>query len=207
MSRRLPILVITLLVVAALVVLVLRDTGSKPYAIPRSTLSGWTVVTGDAGEPWIAGLRPPDLLTKTLFEQLSDKARMKFSPATPILPLVMRDEYADGLQGVHSVENILGYARDAGLESAPFEPVCLAHHVRGGGASGELYFVVFESEAFRDFRQDIIPAFPEHAGTGIYDSAALRAILPIAITEGTSNTWWPIAFDQATDCVAQVFVN
>jgi hypothetical protein len=119
----------------------------------------------------------------------------------------MRDEYADGLQGVHSVENILRFARDAGLESAPLEPVCLAHRTRGGSPSDELYFVVFESAAFRDFRQDIIPAFPEHAGTGIYDSAALRAILPIAVTEGSSNTWWPIAFDQARDCVAQIFVK
>jgi hypothetical protein len=207
MSRRIVILSVTLLVVAGLVVLILRDTGSEPYSVPRNTLSGWTLGVGGTDEPWIAGLRPPVLLTKTLLEQLSDKAGARLSDATPTLPLVMRDEYADGLQGVHSVENILRFARDAGLESAPFQPVCLARHTRGERASGELYFVVFEASAFRDFRQDIIPAFPEHAGTGIYDSGGLLAILPIAVSEGSSNTWWPIAFDQARDCVAQIFVE
>ncbi len=45
-AKSLVILGTATLVVAALVWLVVRDTGSEPYTIQGSSLSGWTVVVG-----------------------------------------------------------------------------------------------------------------------------------------------------------------
>jgi hypothetical protein len=106
---------------------------------------------------------------------------------------------------VHSVDTILRFARDAALETTAFEPVCLAQHHSRDGA--EVFFVVFESPAFRGFRQDIIPAFPEHAGTGVYDSGALRPVLVLGGSDDQFARWWPINIDDAKDCIARVLVK
>lgn len=192
--------------VAALVWLVFRDARSEPYAVASSALSGWKLVQGGSEDPWIAAAQPPAALSSALFKQLGEKAGETLTrPSSITLPLVMRDEYDDGLQGVHSVDTILRFARDAGIETTPFQPVCLAHHQARDGA--EVFFVVFDSPAFRQFRQDIIPAFPEHAGTGIYDSGALREILVLGATDDQFARWWPITVDDAKDCIARVLVK
>src|SRR5580765_6073607 len=118
-------------VVAGLVMSVVRDRTSEPYVVPRSALAGWTVVTGQPEDAWIVAARPPASLTDSLFRQLASKARTPvIAPPRPDLPLVLRAEYADALQGVWSTDEIVGAAESSQIETAMFEPVCVAHKIR-----------------------------------------------------------------------------
>ena len=116
---------------------------------------------------------------------------------------MLQAEYAESLQGVMSVDNILQTARLVGLQEARFDPVCVGVVRRtDGGRTGELYFVVLSSPAFDDFRQRLAPAFPEHAGTAPFDPAAVRPVLPIASTDKDVSRWWPLEIDPDRDCLA-----
>ena len=188
--------------VGLLVWMVFRDAGSEPYAIDPVAWSGWTIVPGRPEDPWILAARPSTQLSSALLAQINGKRSTHVAaPGRMLLPLVLRREYEEGLQGVYSVDAVVRFAREAGIENATFDPVCLAHK---RDATGELVFVLLESSVFGQFRQDVIPAFPEHAGTGFYDSGALRPLLVVDDSAGDSGRWWPIAVNEANDCEARV---
>jgi hypothetical protein len=195
--------------VAILVWTIVGDRASRPYAVPRSALSGWTIVASQGDEPWVLAARPPATVSASLFEQISDKTGQPLTAAAPAaLPLVMRSEYDDALQGVYGIDFLIRTARDAGIETAVFEPVCVAHRVDAGtGQKGELFFVAFTSPAFRELREDLVPPQPEHGGIGVYEPAALIPILPVAASTGMTGRVWPNAFDQRTDCQAPLLAN
>jgi hypothetical protein len=181
---------------------VIRSRG--PYHVDAVALSGWTLVTAPAGDPALVALQPPPRLATDVFQQLLQRTgRSLVTPVRSSVPLVLRDEYADSLQGVLSVEDILDRARDAGIEAARFEPVCLGQ--RGESAQGRsdaLIFVVFDAPVFDKFRDELTPLFPEHAGAVPYNPKALHPILAIATTCRDVARWWPIALHQQADCVA-----
>jgi hypothetical protein len=191
-------------VTAGLIGTILRDAGSRPYAIPRTALSGWTLEAGGPDEPWLVGAHPPDSVAAALFRDVAAKTSEPLvAPGRTSLGLVLRSEYDEGLQGVYGVDAILRMARDAGLEGASFEPVCLAHRVVSDGPTRrELFFVAFTAPEFNQLREDLIPPFPEHAGTGTYDPTTLSAILAIGATDDDFARWFPFAFDKQVDCIA-----
>ena len=177
-----------------------------PYAIPRDTLSGWTLVTSDGTDPWVVGAKPPDSLTRSLFEEVSRRAgRTLVAPPHPALPLVLRSEFDDGLQGVYGTDSVLRIASDAGIESEHFQPVCLGHRSSNGPEGrADLYFVAFDSPAFNQMRVDLLPAQPEHAGVGVYEPATLTPILVVGATDKSFERWWPLTFDRGGDCVTDL---
>jgi hypothetical protein len=63
-------------------------------------------------------------------------------------------------------------------------------------------FVIFTSPEFQQMRLDLLPDFPEHAGTGIYEPGTVTPILPFAQRGGDFSRWWPLAVDPRTDCQA-----
>jgi len=127
------------------------------------------------------------------------------APAHPGLPLVLRTEFDEGLQGVYGTDSVLRIARESGVETSTFEPVCLAHHTasRPQGRA-ELYFVPFVSAAFTNVRVDLVPAQAEHGGIGIYEPSTLIPALIVGSTEADVDGWWPLAFDRERDCEAPV---
>jgi hypothetical protein len=193
----------------ALVWGLLRDQRWRPYHVDRAALSGWTVVLGAAGDPWVVALEPPASLTASLFQQVSKKAnRPLIAPRHAALPLVMRPEHAEALQGVYGATDIQRIAKQEITGDSPFEPVCIGHRIdRHGSGSGELFFLAVTSPAFDALRLDIRPDFPEHAGIGVYDPGALTAVLPIAATGTDFDRWWPIRLDRTSDCEAQVTIE
>lgn len=194
-------------VVTAFVLTILRDASSEPYSVARSTLTGWPVVVGTAADPWVIGSQAPAALTAGLFKQVSAKTHQTLvAPPHAALGLVLRSEYDEGLQGVYGADAIARMARDAGIEAATFEPVCIGHRVDAHGPGRrELYFVAFDAPEFRQLRTDLIPPFPEHAGTGFYDPTTLSAaILSVAATDDDFAHWWPFAFDKQVDCIASL---
>jgi hypothetical protein len=196
-------------VVGVLVWLVVVDRQSQPYTLEGSLLTGWTIVHGAADDPWVLAVQPPQALTTSLFQQVSNKVgRPLIPPPHSTLPLVMRREHDDALQGVFGVTDIDRMARGTFSDTSRFDPVCVGHlvdnHTAGGG---ELFFLAVNSKEFNDLRIEIQPDFPEHAGIGIYDAGSLTPILPIASTDKDFERWWPIRLDEAVNCQAQVVVK
>lgn len=194
------------MVVGGLVWTILRDSRSEPYSIPRAALSGWTLEAGGAEDPWVVAARPPAAVAAALLKAVSGKTQQRLiAPPNARLGLVLRSEYDEGLQGVYGADAILRMARDAGLENATFEPICVGHKVDATSTvRRELFFVAFDAPEFRQLRADLIPPFPEHAGTGVYDPTTLSAVLPIGSTDGQLTGWFPFTFDKQVDCIAKV---
>ena len=196
-------------VVAGLVLMVLLDQRSEPYSIDSHLLTGWKIVTGTAADPWVIAVEPPETLTSSLFQQVSRKVgRTLVAPPHSALPLVMRKEHDDALQGVFGLTDIDRMARGTFSDTSRFEPVCIGHLVDDRkGSKGELFFLAVNSREFNDLRIEIQPDFPEHAGIGIYDAGSLTPILPIATTDEDFERWWPIRLDETVNCQAQVLVQ
>ena len=186
-----------------------RDLRSRQYHVDRAALSGWTVVLGAPEDPWIVALEPPASLTTSLLQQVATNVdRRLVAPRHAALPLVMRQEHDEALQGVYGAEDIQRMARQVIAGESTFEPVCIGHRVNPvGAASGELYFLAVTSPAFNALRLELRPDFPEHAGIGVYDAGALTPILPIATDGSDFGHWWPIRLEQIADCQAQVTVE
>jgi hypothetical protein len=196
-------------VIAGLIWTIWRDAGSEPYAVPRAALSGWTLEAGGADDPWLIGAHPPEAVSAALFKEVAAKTSGPLvAPRRTSLGLVLRSEYDEGLQGVYGVDAILRMAGNAGIERAAFEPVCVAHRVATDGpVRRELFFVAFTAPEFNQLREDLIPPFPEHAGTGTYDPTTLGAILAIGATDNDFARWFPFTFDRQVDCVATLNIE
>jgi hypothetical protein len=204
-KRLLGFVAVLTLAVAALVWTIVRNVGSEPYTVDRAALASWSIVTGNAGDPWVVAAQPSEALATSLLRQAQAKGVItEAGDARIVLPLILRQEYEDGLQGVHSVDALVRVARDAGLEGETFTPVCVGHKRHEGAAP--LLFIALDSNRFRLFRNDAIPAFPEHAGTGVYDAGAITPILVVG-QDAAAIHWWPLQIDQAKDCEARIELN
>lgn len=181
----------------------------RPYNVESVELSGWTLETSPPDDPALVALQPPPPLSTDLFQQLFQRTGESLvAPAHPSVPLVLRGEYADSLQGVLSVEDILNKARDLGLETARFEPICMGRRRESApGRSDALFFVLFEAPVFDEFRDELTPLFPEHAGAFPYEPKALSPILTIAATDRRFERWWPMAAKTELDCRAPLRVT
>jgi len=186
-----------------------HDIQSRQYHVDRASLSGWTVVLGAPEDPWVVALEPPASLTTSLLQQVKTNVdRRVVAPRHAALPLVMRREHDEALQGVYGPADIQRMARQAIDGESTFEPVCIGRRIDPhGAASGELYFLAVTSPAFNALRLELQPDFPEHAGIGVYDAGALTPALPIATTGADFGRWWPIRLERNTDCQAQVTVE
>jgi hypothetical protein len=209
MRKSVVIMSLVALVVLALVWLVLRDKASEPYSVQTAMLSGWKVVLGTGEDPWVVALEPPAALTASLFQQVSQKVGQPLvAPPHSALPLVLTQEHADALQGVYGSVDIRRMASGEIDGATTFEPVCIGHRIDSSTSPpGELFFLAFNSAAFDQLRFELQPDFPEHAGTAVYNPAALTPVLPIATRDKNFERWWPIHLEHATDCQAQVVVK
>ena len=198
--------VVTVLLLSAAVMWWRARPDATPYTVPPATLETWTLVTSDGTDPWIVAMKPPEALTASLFAEASRRAgRTLVAPVHPGLPLVLRTEFDEGLQGVYGTDSVLRIARESGVETSTFEPVCLAHHtVSRPQGRADLYFVPFVTDAFTTVRVDLVPAQPEHGGIGIYEPSTLIPALIVGSTEADVDGWWPLAFDRERDCEAPV---
>jgi hypothetical protein len=177
--------------------------------VRRGELTAWTLVTSHGEEPWMLALEPPAALVDSLKDQAGAKAgRTLTSPTRVVMPVVLRDEYADSLQGEFGIDTLVRAAEGDSLELASFEAVCIAkREVTRDGATSELLFLALESRAFWQVRTDIYPEHAEIAGTGTYNPAALSPLVPISGTDEDFDRLLPIRVDPVIDCVATVEVR
>jgi len=181
-----------------------QNTLAEPYVIDDASLSGWTLALAGTqrSAPALITLQPPGELVPELFRQIFHRTMVSTtSPGQPAMPVVLETEFLTALGDVLSPAEILEAARQAGLEEARFDPVCMA--VRRESATGRtLYFVVFEAPAVRGFRQALARLYVEGGGAGSFDPEGLDFVLPIASSDADFVGWWPLEVDRAADCQA-----
>lgn len=194
------------MLVGALAWLWLRSRTQMSVMFSANAFASWPIIVSNGTDPWIVALAPPAAVMSTLSAEVTRRAgRPLVAPTHPGLPLVLRTEFDEGLQGVYGTDSVVRMARDAGVDATHLQPVCLAHRVRDGAEGrAEIYFVPFDSPEFSQLRVDLTPAEPEHAGVGVYEAGTLTPILVIATTDENLDRWWPLQFNAATDCVGLV---
>jgi hypothetical protein len=214
-SRRLIKLAVGLVLLGALGLLFwrsVRGTRAQPYTLTPASLRAWslTTITGARpNEPMLVWQPPPDL-TSSLFGQLFKRSMESMGqPALPGIPLVFQAELARA-QANHPTLTpaaLMAAAREAGMDSAPPRPICLAHRRASGGSNDreQLYFVIFDAPAFGRFRQRFAElgnrAF---AGGAAIDPGQVSPALILALIESSSDHWLPLHADPKVDCVAPI---
>lgn len=209
-KKRSSLLLKSAIAVAAIAVLgylfihSLESTRSEPYMVDRALIGKWALVLESAGgsnAPLLSVRTELELVT-SLFRQLFNRAMESMStPTTASIPIVLRGEFDRGLAGRMTPAELLGAAREAGLESAAHEPRCLAHRrISEPGMTRQTYFAIVASPAIVRFREQLA-----RTAESALDAAALTPVMFIGASDSAFNRWLPIrAGDE--DCVAPIQV-
>ena len=144
-------------------------------------------------------------LARDLFTRMGES--LHYPP--PAMPLVLRSEFQRALAGVLTPEALLDAARQAGLESAAFQPRCMAQQrVSAPGVVRSVFFVLFDLPQFVQFREQVAERV-RAAGrdASLFDPAALSPVLIAADLDGNFSRWLPLRADPDVDCFAPVVVE
>lgn len=213
--KRLLQVVVALVVAAGVAYLFVRsarNTRSEPYTLSPDHLRGWTLVLDPAPESSgvVVALQPPQAMAPRLFQQVFSRAMESLSaPASPAMPLVLQQEFEQAFRGRVAPEALLAAARDAGLEAAAIEPVCLAHRRDSApGATRQLYFALFRLPAFPAFRTKAAALLTEAGGgSGVFDPLALVPVVFIGASDAGFRRWLPLSGDLRASCVAPIVTS
>ena len=199
-------------VLAVLFVRSARDARETPFTVAREDLTPWSLVPGpdiDALGSWLA-LRPPEPLVPPLGRQIFTRGVESVRyPSPALLPLLLRDEFDRALAGILTSDMVMSLAREAGLESATFEPVCMAHRrISEPGATRGVYFVLFDAPTFDEFRQQVAEALRRAGGSAAqFVPAALSPVLIVAGLDENFSRWLPLRATPDADCLAPIEVQ
>jgi hypothetical protein len=205
---------IALVAVAVLAVLVVRSarsTEAQRFTIARQHLAGWTLTLtpdGDALDSLLsitpkAELMPP--LARDLFARTGES--LHYPPAA--MAVVLRREFQRAIAGVLTPQALLDAARQAGLESATFQPRCMARRrISAPGVLRGVYFLLFDLPQFTQFREQVAQRLRAAGGDpSQFDAAALSPVLIAAGLDGSFSGWLPLRADPEADCFAPVVVE
>lgn len=202
---KLVVIAAVLAVLGYLFVHSLETTRSEPYAVERAHLGTWTLVLEPADGPNapLLSARTGVELVSNLFRQLFQRAMESMNtPASSSIPIVLHGEFDRGLAGRMTRDELLVAAREAGIESAPHEPRCLAHRrISEPGNVRQIYFAVIDSPSVVGFRDELAG----HA-EGPFDAAALSPIMIVGASDAIFHRWLPIQADDG-DCMAPIEVR
>jgi hypothetical protein len=125
------------------------------------------------------------------------------------MPLVLQSEVDSRAPGALAPEALLAVAREAGLESATFEPRCMAQRrVSQPGVTRQVYFVLFEWPALNEFRRQVWRRMREAgASASAFDPAALSPVLIVGASDAAFSRWLPLRADADKDCFAPIAVQ
>jgi hypothetical protein len=127
----------------------------------------------------------------------------------PAMPVVLRSEFERAIAGVLAPEALLGAAREAGLESASFQPRCMARRrISAPGVLRGVYFLLFDLPQFIQFREQVAQQL-RAAGRdpSQFDPSALSPVLIAAALDGSFSGWMPLRADSEVDCFAPIVVE
>ena len=216
MTRRQSVLikvvvgVIALGVLGVLFVRSAQSTRSEPYTVTRDRLGRWTLTIDamPARSGVVLGLRPQPELASELFNQVFLRSGESMNgPTPPAMPLVLQRELDDAVGDALAPESLLALARASGLESATFEPRCMAHRrVSEPGSTRQVFFVRFKWPAFDEFRRQVSQQMGAAGHTG-FEPAALSPVLIVAASDAAFATWLPLQASAIDDCLAPIAVR
>jgi hypothetical protein len=184
-----------------------RSTREAAYLIEPAHLKSWSfsIDPGNAPTSALLSIRPPREMAATLFRQLFTRHAESFNgPTQPFVPLVLQDEFNRSFAGRVTSGELLERARKAGLEVGAFSARCMGYRRDSApGVTRQLYFVVFDSPAFTQFR-DALAAIAL-SGSG-YNASALSPVMFVAASDANFNQWLPLR-SVDSDCVAPISVE
>ena len=127
----------------------------------------------------------------------------------PAMPVVLRSEFQRAMAGVLAPEALLDAAREAGLESASFQPRCMAQRrISAPGVLRGVYFLLFDLPQFSQFREQIAQRLRAAGGeASLFDPSALSPVVMAAALDGSFSSWQPIRADPDVDCFAPIVVE
>ncbi len=161
----------------------IQNTNAEPYSIGAAGLSGWRLAVGSEASPVLLGLQPPDGMREAIYQQIFLRTMVSLTQPVVPMPLLLRREYESGLNGSMSLEAVMDMARQAGLETARFEPMCVGQEQLSSGRSQQVYYAVFKAEAFDRFRAELARRQPPSVDANAFDPRALRPMLAIAASD------------------------
>ena len=200
-------------VLAVLFVRSARSTRAQSFTIARQHLAGWTLTLTLApdtdGLDSLLSITPKAELMPPLARDLFARMGESLHYPPPAMPVVLRSEFQRAIAGVLAPEALLDAAREAGLESATFQPRCMAgRRISAPGVLRGVYFLLFDLPEFTRFREQVAQRLrAAGADASLFDPAALSPVLIAAGLEGSFNGWLPLRADPAVDCFAPVVVE
>ena len=189
-----------------------QNAREMPFVVAHEDLTPWSLVLApdrDGLGSWLA-LRPPESLAaplgRQIFGRIGESVRYP-NPAS--LPLLLRDEFDRALAGILTPDVVTNLARTAGLESATFEPLCMARRrISEPGSTRGIYFILFDAPAFDQFRQQVAAMLGRSGGdVSRFDPAALSPVLIVAALDENFSRWLPLRANQDIDCLAPIEVQ
>ena len=205
---------IALLAVAVLAVLFVRSarsTVAQPFTIARQHLAGWTLTLAPDADPLGSSLSivPNAALMRPLANDLFTRMGESLHYPPAAMPVVLRREFQRAMAGVLTPEALLDAARAAGLESATFQPRCMARRrISAPGVLKGVYFLLFDLPQFTRFREQLAQRL-RSAGrdASLFDPTALSPVLIAADLDGSFSGWMPLRADPQADCFAPIVVK
>jgi hypothetical protein len=204
---------IPLVAVAALAVLFVRSaqsTSAQPFTIARQHLAVWTLTLAPDADPLgsLLSITPTPDLMRPLANDLFGRMGESLHYPPPAMPVVLRSEFQRDMAGVLTPEQLLDAAREAGLESATFQPRCMAQkRVSAPGVLRGVYFLVFDLPQFQQFREQVAQRLRAAGRDPLFDPAAMSPVVLAADLDGSFSGWLPLRADPAVDCFAPVVVE
>ena len=198
-------------VLAVLFVRSVESTRAEPFRIQQQDLTGWTLTLAPAGDQLgsLLSITPKAELVRPLGRELFARMgeSLHYPPAT--MPVVLLSEFERAMAGVLTPEALLSAARVAGLESAMFQPRCMARQrISEPGSVRAVYFLLFDLPLFARFREQVAQTL---GATGrdasLFDPAALSPVVIAADLDGSFTRWLPLRADPEADCFAPVTVE
>ncbi len=197
------IAVVVLAVLGALFWRSLHSARSEPYTLSPDTRGAWRLSIEMSSRPNdpVLVLMPPSGYARELFDQVFKRSMESLmAPETPGIPLVLQGELERAGSERITPDALLAMARQAGLEAATPTPRCLAHRrAPEPDARQQLYFVTFDSQAFKTFRWNLASRLGAK-----FEADFLSPALFIGTVQSPSHKWMPLEVDEAKDCIAPI---
>jgi len=198
-------------VLAVLFVRSARSTVAQPFTIARQHLAGWTLTLAPDADPLGSSLSivPNAALMRPLASDLFTRMGESLHYPPAAMPVVLRSEFQRAIAGVLTPEALLDAARAAGLESATFQPRCMARRrISAPGVLKGVYFLLFDLPQFTQFREQVAQRL-RAAGrdVSLFDPMALSPVVVAADLDGNFSGWMPLRANPEADCFAAIVVE
>ena len=188
-----------------------RNTRAQPFTIARQHLAGWTLTLAPGPDELdsMLSITPKAELMQPLARDLFARLGESLHYPRPAMPVVLRSEFQRAMAGVLTPEALLEAAREAGLESATFQPRCMARRrISAPGVLRGVYFLLLDLPQFIQFREQLAQRLRAAGGdASLFDPSALSPVLIAAALDGNFSGWQPLRADPEVDCFAPVVVE